>query len=665
MAYKCAVVLRDLITPYLLRRLKKDVNSTLPKKDEQVLFCTLTPEQRFVYREFLSSLELEKLYDGTVKVFGALTILRKICNHPHLFSTSVTDGDVAEDYGQWNLSGKMIVTRTVLMEWRQQGHRSLLFCQTQQMLDIMEKFAQNEGFSYFRMDGDTPIKKRQIMIDSFNSDESIDLFLLTTKVGGIGVNLVGADRVLLFDPDWNPSTDIQARERAWRIGQKRQVTVYRLITRGTIEEKVYHRQIFKQFLTNKILSDPRQRRFFKMRNLHELFELGDEHAQSTETGELFGDISTEQVATHHDTDKHQDDDKEASNTDDNKHLLSKLLSGNEGIASAMCHDSIMNATGYHERSVLEQQASQVAKRAAEALRSSLHKRKKDAFTPTWTGRSGEVGAPKSATQKRFGNTKNPIISSLARNSGNDDPSSSTSSSCAAESKQRERACGWNPPTGEGWTKIRGVWRRSGGSGTAAASVRTASNKAGEPSTRTASNKAGEPSTSTASHQSVGCSSALNASYRHCSHESSAEQAESSRLSVLPNESHKAFAHTSHTSTTPVSSSSLLEQMRSLRSASMAELPADKAVTGPSDDFAARIANDVVTFLEEQQGGATTETIVESFKQHLSDADAVILRQVLRQVASFSKASKIWNLRPEFCTSGSGIPVAESTCLDHA
>lgn len=88
------------------------------------------------------------------------------------------------------------------------------------------------------------------------------ILLLLLKVGGIGVNLTGANRVLLFDPDWNPSTDIQARERAWRIGQKRDVTIYRLITSGTIEEKIYQRQVYKQFLTNKVLRDPKQKRFF-------------------------------------------------------------------------------------------------------------------------------------------------------------------------------------------------------------------------------------------------------------------------------------------------------------------------------------------------------------------------------------------------------------------
>lgn len=113
----------------------------------------------------------------------------------------------------------------------------------------------------------------------------------------LGINLTGANRVIIFDPDWNPSTDIQARERAWRIGQKRDVTIYRLMTSGTIEEKIYHRQIFKTFLTNKILKDPKQQRFFKANDLHDLFTLTmPDKDSSTETGDLFAGLDAEITA---------------------------------------------------------------------------------------------------------------------------------------------------------------------------------------------------------------------------------------------------------------------------------------------------------------------------------------------------------------------------------
>ena len=161
-----------------------------------------------------------------------------------------------QDYGNPKRSGKLMVVLRILSLWQSQGHRALLFAQTQQMLDILEDAVMAAGYSYRRMDGNTPVGARMRVIDEFNDETAgeVFVFLLTTKVGGLGVNLIGADRVLLYDPDWNPATDAQARERAWRVGQTREVTVYRLITAGTIEEKVYHRQIYKQQLDGQDLA---------------------------------------------------------------------------------------------------------------------------------------------------------------------------------------------------------------------------------------------------------------------------------------------------------------------------------------------------------------------------------------------------------------------------
>ncbi|XP_074647554.1 DNA excision repair protein ERCC-6-like [Tubulanus polymorphus] len=296
-AYKCACVLRDTINPYLLRRMKADVqnNIQLPKKSEQVLFCRLTEDQREVYKEYLDSRECQSILSGTYMVFPGLITLRKICNHPDLstggpkyFSAEFNANSPTSKFGYWRRSGKMIVIEALLKIWKTQGHRVLLFTQSRQMLDILEDFTQERAYNYMRMDGGTTIGSRQSLINKFNSDESIFVFLLTTKVGGLGVNLTGANRIIIYDPDWNPSTDLQARERAWRIGQKKEVTVYRLLTTGSIEEKIYHRQIFKQFLTNRILKDPKQRRFFKSNDLHELFTLNSENNKhGTETSAIF------------------------------------------------------------------------------------------------------------------------------------------------------------------------------------------------------------------------------------------------------------------------------------------------------------------------------------------------------------------------------------------
>lgn len=224
------------------------------------------------------------------------------------------------------------------------------------------------------MDGNTAVGQRMVLVNDFNTQDDIYVFLLTTKVGGLGLNLTGADRVIIFDPDWNPSTDMQARERAWRLGQRKDVTIYRLMTSGTIEEKIYHRQIYKQFLTNKILKDPKQKRFFDASNLKALFTLGDDGSSSgTETGQLFkgtevsyqsskpetgskssaddkdqllalnGVADVEQLAE--DYNEEQAGDLETHYAEDN---VLKSLFEMTGIQSALQHDQIMES-GQQER----------------------------------------------------------------------------------------------------------------------------------------------------------------------------------------------------------------------------------------------------------------------------------------------------------------------------
>ncbi|XP_011157094.1 DNA excision repair protein ERCC-6 [Solenopsis invicta] len=293
-ALQVATMLKNTITPYMLRRTKTDVKHhlTLPQKNEQVLFCSLTDEQKKLYKKYLCSddvsfiLHERNTYHDTgryrARFLIALSALRKICNHPDLFlytreQDSDEDIDLSEEnlekFGYWKRSGKMTVVRSLLKIWQKQGHRVLLFTQGRQMIHILESLLQREGYTYLRMDGTTAMSQRQQTIHKFNNDTSHFVFLLTTRVGGLGVNLTGANRVIIYDPDWNPATDAQARERAWRIGQNKQVTVYRLITAGTIEEKIYHRQIFKLLLSNKVLDEPNQRRLFKTTDLVELFNL--------------------------------------------------------------------------------------------------------------------------------------------------------------------------------------------------------------------------------------------------------------------------------------------------------------------------------------------------------------------------------------------------------
>ncbi|KAI5004833.1 hypothetical protein ZWY2020_032076 [Hordeum vulgare] len=422
-AYRCAVVLRDLIMPYLLRRMKADVNAQLPKKTEQVLFCSLTQEQRATYRAFLASSEVEQIFDGNRNSLYGIDVLRKICNHPDLLEREQAAQN--PDYGNIERSGKMKVVEQVLKVWKDQGHRVLLFAQTQQMLDILESFLTARDYQYRRMDGLTPPKQRMALIDEFNNTDEIFIFILTTKVGGLGTNLTGANRVIIFDPDWNPSTDMQARERAWRIGQKRDVTVYRLITRGTIEEKVYHRQIYKHFLTNKVLKNPQQRRFFKARDMKDLFTLQDDDKNgSTETSNIFGQLSEDvnvgapdgeergerssalptSAGAETSVDGNGKSDIKPDQADEESNILKNLFDA-QGVHSAVNHDAIMSAND-DQKLRLEAEASQVAQRAAEALRQSRMLRSRDDFAvPTWTGRAGAAGAP-SSVRRKFGSTLN-------------------------------------------------------------------------------------------------------------------------------------------------------------------------------------------------------------------------------------------------------------------
>ncbi|CAH0719575.1 unnamed protein product, partial [Brenthis ino] len=300
-ALEIAKALKKIITPYILRRTKSEVQEhiKLPEKNEQVLFCALTREQRDLYMGYLMSNTVRSILDKDSKfrdplrarILVALTTLRKICNHPDLYLYEAHEEyeEIDEElFGNFKRSGKMSVVHSLLKIWMKQGHRSLIFSQSRAMLCILEQHLQNHNFQYLKMDGSVSVAQRQNLIKTFNENPKYLVFLATTRVGGLGVNLTGADRVIIYDPDWNPATDNQAKERAWRIGQERNVTVYRLLSAGTIEEKIYQRQIFKNFLSNKIFVDPNQKNVLTTSNLQTLFNLEDLNLEGdTETTALF------------------------------------------------------------------------------------------------------------------------------------------------------------------------------------------------------------------------------------------------------------------------------------------------------------------------------------------------------------------------------------------
>lgn len=414
LAYRCALVLRDLINPFLLRRQKKDIKevSRMPGKTEHVLFCKLSPRQRIMYEAYLKTDEVKNIIRGSAQCFRPIIMLRKICNHPDLICKPDQDDcetffqhescyksdndDLTSDDGSIGSiydidestlverSGKLEVLAKILPLWKKQGHRVLIFSQWKKMLDIIHHFVQSQGWKFGRLDGDTNVSSRQKIVDSFNNDNSHFGLLLTTKTGGVGLNLTGANRIILYDPDWNPQNDIQARERAWRFGQKNAVTVYRLITAGTIEEKIYQRQIFKTAISNQILQDPRQRRLFSQKDLRDLFTLKtDVHSVTkggdgiTETGEITKGRGVLDIDDH--ADNGQDE-------GGNKETLAEVLKS-KGLAGIFDHDIVDKPYAKKSLSVreMEHEASKVASRAAKVLaRSSADT---EPFTPTWTGSS--------------------------------------------------------------------------------------------------------------------------------------------------------------------------------------------------------------------------------------------------------------------------------------
>ncbi|CAL5865798.1 uncharacterized protein PFLUO_LOCUS4 [Penicillium psychrofluorescens] len=429
-ATKCAETLKDAISPYLLQRFKADVAKDLPQKSEQVIFCNLTQWQRTIYRRFLESDDMKSIHLGKRNALFGIDLLRKICNHPDLADHALRSKEA--DYGNSERSGKMQVLKGLLEVWRDTRHKTLLFAQTRQVLDILEKFIRWLGdFNYRRMDGTTPIKDRQSLVDRFNTDPSVHVFLLTTKVGGIGINLTGADRVIIYDPDWNPSTDMQARERAWRLGQKRDVTIFRLMTKGTIEEKIYHRQIFKQFLTNKITRDPQSREGFNLSDLYDLFTLSDEHEKGLETTKLFKDAQVtyreepkNELAKPHagqpkplpeslkeddinavpgvvTIEEFKNDSEDPEKEGNVKNAEDRIMQGifaRSNVHAALEHEEIVNGKRKvrADPKMVEAEARRVANEAAEELRKAGETaRTVPIGLPTWTGQFGVAGRNRS------------------------------------------------------------------------------------------------------------------------------------------------------------------------------------------------------------------------------------------------------------------------------
>lgn len=245
--------LKKRISPFILRRIKKDVLPELPPKIIQTLFSDLSPIQQKLYQEILDETRESILYrikkDGLKKskihILTALLKLRQISNHPSLINPAIGIGD--------NISGKADLLKEILIESVDSNHKILLFSQFTQMLHLIRSEIQKLGFKFSYLDGSIPENKRRIEIDKFKK-EDIPIFLISLKAGGYGLNLSEADMVIIFDPWWNPMVEMQAIDRAYRMGQKNTVNVYKLISKNTIEEKILKLQEKKKQLFDSVVN---------------------------------------------------------------------------------------------------------------------------------------------------------------------------------------------------------------------------------------------------------------------------------------------------------------------------------------------------------------------------------------------------------------------------
>ena len=242
--------LKMLIEPFILRRNKKEVLTELPEKTVTVMNNEMNEEQRNLYLNYLARAKQElaeqiKLngYENThMQILAALTRLRQICCHPSLFIEGYKDG-----------SSKLDQCIEIIQDAITGGHKILLFSGYTSMFEIIEKELKKRNIVYFKLTGSTKVDDRIRLVDEFNENPEIKVFLISLKAGGTGLNLTGADMVIHYDPWWNVSTENQATDRAYRIGQKNNVQVYKLITKNSIEEKIYELQEKKAKLADNML----------------------------------------------------------------------------------------------------------------------------------------------------------------------------------------------------------------------------------------------------------------------------------------------------------------------------------------------------------------------------------------------------------------------------
>ena len=322
-------LVENLLPPFFLRRLKTLIAHQLPKKTDRVVFCPLTKTQAEAYEAFLASDVIDYIKRSgddcscgsgkksgwccrdflpngdrwQSKVFPAIQTLQKLANHvatliprgkdprerqdkdlqmlqtvlPTKWRELYRSRGALENFANIEFCGKWKVLRKLLKFWYENGDKVLVFSHSVRLLEMLRILFQNTDYNVSFLDGSMPYEDRAKEVNNFNTDPTQFVFLLSTKAGGVGLNITSANKVVVMDPNWNPSYDLQAQDRAYRIGQSRDVEVFRLVSCGTIEEIVYARQIYKQQQANIGYTASNERRYFK-----------GVQASTHQKGEIFG-----------------------------------------------------------------------------------------------------------------------------------------------------------------------------------------------------------------------------------------------------------------------------------------------------------------------------------------------------------------------------------------
>ncbi|TVY29622.1 Switch [Lachnellula hyalina] len=323
-------LVNNLLPQFFLRRMKSLIAHQLPKKTDKVVFCPLTELQESAYEQFLGSDAVQCVKNSTEPcecgsgkkagwccnvyvpdsntkwqslVFPVITTLQKLSNHlallipnsgdqsdkqqrdldflqqmvPDRWRELYANRDSLSNLSNPDFCGKWRILKKLLKFWHENGDKVLIFSHSVKLLKMLQHLFNNTSYNVSFLSGSMPNEDRQTTVDDFNTDPRQFVFLISTKAGGVGLNITSANKVVIFDPNWNPSYDLQAQDRAYRIGQLRDVEVFRLVSAGTVEEIVYARQIYKQQQANIGYNASTERRYFK----------GVQHAKQ-QKGEIFG-----------------------------------------------------------------------------------------------------------------------------------------------------------------------------------------------------------------------------------------------------------------------------------------------------------------------------------------------------------------------------------------